>query len=112
MYTSSWNRLVRFIAAEDSKIYQGEPVYPEGKDGDSFDIGKEYQGLKVKLLTGDIYGENSLSEETKTIKKLLSPIGKEQATLVRCVGLNYVKHSERIISWEAVTHLTDCDLRE
>lgn len=88
--THSWSRLVRFIAEEDGQTYQGEPQLPADKD---FDIGKNYAGLKVKLLSGDLYGQNSVSEETKTIKKLLSPVSKEQINLFRCVGLNYVKHS-------------------
>lgn len=75
-------------------MYQGEPIYPENSDGEFFDIGKKYAGVKARLLSGDLYGSNSLSEETKTVKKLLSPVAKEQITLVRCVGLNYVKHSQ------------------
>ena len=90
---SSWSRLVRFEAEEDGKTYQGEPQLPSGSDSKDFDIGKNYAGLKVKLLSGDLYGENSVTEETKTIKKLLSPVSKEQINLFRCVGLNYVKHS-------------------
>jgi len=89
---SSWSRLVRFEAEEDGKTYQGEPQLPSGSDSKDFDIGKNYAGLKVKLLSGDLYGENSVTEETKTIKKLLSPVSKEQINLFRCVGLNYVKH--------------------
>ena len=92
---SSWSRLVRFVAEEDGKTYQGEPQLPSDADSKTFDIGKSYAGLKVKLLSGDLYGSNSITEETKTIKKLLSPISKEQINLFRCVGLNYVKHSER-----------------
>jgi hypothetical protein len=88
---SSWSRLIRFVAEEDGKIYQGEPVLPQDR---FVDIGKEYAGLKAKLLQGDIYGENSLSEETKTVKKLLSPVSKQQINLIRCMGLNYIKHSK------------------
>merc|ERR1711879_706587 len=89
--SSSWTRLIRFVAEEDGKVYQGEPIYPSDA-GRDFDIGYKYSGLKAKLLQGELYGNNSLSEETKTVKKLLSPVAKEQITLVRCVGLNYVKH--------------------
>lgn len=92
----SWTRLVRFVAEEDGQIYQGEPILPSGADWKSFDIGKNPQGLKVKLLTGDIYGQNELSDtESKTVKKLLSPVGKQQINAIRCVGLNYVKHSTK-----------------
>lgn len=82
-----WTRLIRFVAQEDSQIYQGEPQLPAGVSGwSAFDIGNDYEGLEVKLITGDIYGANEVSSETRTVKKLLSPVSKEQITLVRCVG--------------------------
>lgn len=88
---SSWSRLIRFVAEEDGKTYQGEPVVSDS--GKSVDIGKEYAGSKVKLLVGDIYGENRIGDEVKTVKKLLSPVSKQQINLFRCMGLNYLKHS-------------------
>jgi hypothetical protein len=90
---SSWNRLIRFVAAEDGKTYQGEPQYP--KDNDNFDIGLNYEGIKANVISGDIYGDAKVTDKIKTVKKLLSPVSKEQITMFRCVGLNYVKHSER-----------------
>lgn len=89
---SSWNRLVRFVAEEDGKTYQGEPQYPENDK--AFDIGLQYEGVKVNIITGDVYSDDAkVTDEVKTIKKLLSPVSKEQITMFRCVGLNYVKHS-------------------
>lgn len=88
---SPWNRLVRFVAQEDGKTYQGEPQYPENDP--SFDIGTQYEGVKANVITGDIYGDAKVTDEVKTIKNLLSPVSKEQITMFRCVGLNYVKHS-------------------
>lgn len=82
-----WTRLIRFVAEEDSQIYQGEPQLPAGISGwSAFDIGNQYEGLQAKLVKGDIYGANEISDETRTVKKLLSPVSKEQITLVRCVG--------------------------
>lgn len=91
----AWSRLIRFIAAEDGKEYQGEPVIPSSSSSDFFDIGKNADGLKAKIITGDIYTDCVVTEEQKTVKRLLSPVSKSQITLIRCVGLNYLKHSER-----------------
>lgn len=104
---SSWSRLVRFIAEEDGKTYQGEPQLPSDVDSKTFDIGKSYAGLKVKLLSGDLYGQNSITNETRTIRNLLSPVSKEQINLFRCVGLNYVKHSERVLAVSLPLMLND-----
>lgn len=92
--SSSWNRLVRFEAAEDGKIYQGEPQLPENDK--SFDIGLQYEGVKVNVIDGDVFDDSAAkpTDNVKTIKKLLSPVSFDQITMFRCVGLNYVKHSE------------------
>lgn len=90
---TSWNRLIRFEAAEDGKIYQGEPQFPENDK--SFDIGLQYEGVKANVIEGDIYGDAKVTDQVKTVKKLLSPVSKDQITMFRCVGLNYVKHSEQ-----------------
>lgn len=106
---SSWNRLVRFVAQEDGKTYQGEPQYP--KDDASFDIGTQYEGVKVKVIDGDIYTDAKVTDQVKTIKKLLSPVSKEQITMFRCVGLNYVKHSMLLVlQFSCMSTTTNFDL--
>ncbi|KAM0752769.1 degradation of aromatic compounds [Meredithblackwellia eburnea MCA 4105] len=82
-----WKRLIRFIALEDGLTYQGEPIAEAG-----LDIGKAWAGLKAKVITGDVLKGAQVTEEQKTVKTLLAPFATEQAGLVRCVGLNYVKH--------------------
>ena len=88
---TSWKRLIRF---EDSqgRILQGEPILPSG----DFDIGKikEADGLQAKVITGsEIFdSSSSVSDETVTVKRLLSPLKPQDVPILRCIGLNYAKH--------------------
>jgi len=90
-----WKRLIRFEAV-DGRILRGEPVLPEDKE---IDIGfvTEADQLEAKVLVGDdIYdltGKTKLSAETVLVKKILSPLAQSDVPILRCVGLNYAKHS-------------------
>jgi hypothetical protein len=92
---TAWKRLIRF---EDSqgRILHGEPILPSS----DFDIGKvrEADALKAKIITGsDIFnttGETSVSDEVVSVKKLLPPLKPQDVPILRCVGLNYAKHSK------------------
>lgn len=46
---------------------------------------------KAKIITGDIYGDYRLTEQTADVKKLLAPI---VPTNILCIGLNYQKHAD------------------
>lgn len=86
----AWNRLIRFVAT-DGKIYYGEPLVPEGED-----VGKaarKGKALEAKKLAGDIFSsEATLTNEVVGVQKLLGPLDRSQVPLIRCVGLNYMKH--------------------
>ncbi len=90
-----WQRLIRFVAT-DGRILRGEPVLPSP----NFDIGSttEETKLKAKVIVGDdIYdttGETKVTEEVVTVKKLLGPLAQNEVPVLRCVGLNYAKHSQ------------------
>lgn len=90
-----WQRLIRFVAT-DGRILRGEPILPSP----SFDIGSttEETKLKAKIIVGDdIYdttGETKVTEEVVTVKKLLGPLAQNEVPILRCVGLNYAKHSQ------------------
>lgn len=90
-----WKRLIRFQAS-DGRILRGEPILPK----EDFDLGlvKESDGLEAKVITGDdIYdttGKTVVSEEVVKVKKLLGPLAQEDVPILRCVGLNYAKHSQ------------------
>lgn len=90
-----WNRLIRFVAT-DGRILRGEPVLPTP----DFDLGHttEETKLRAKVIKGtDIYdtsGETQVSNEIATVKRLLGPLAQNDVPILRCVGLNYAKHSE------------------
>lgn len=91
-----WQRLIRFVST-DGRILRGEPIMPSP----DYDLGfvKEEDQLKVKVLDGDdIYDGASvkLTNEIVTVKKLLGPLTSKEVPILRCVGLNYTKHSESI----------------
>jgi hypothetical protein len=105
----AWSRLIRFVAT-DGRILRGEPILPTP----DFDLGKTTAEtkLKAKVIVGDnIYddtGETKVSDEVVTVKKLLGPLTRDDADILRCVGLNYARHSMGYKKSPGVEHsLTD-----
>jgi hypothetical protein len=94
----AWERLIRFIA-EDGRVLRGEPILPSPE----FDLGSTTAetGLRAKVISGqDIYdttGVTVVTDEVVTVKTLLGPLAQEDVPILRCVGLNYAKHSKRLI---------------
>lgn len=90
-----WNRLIRFEAV-DGRILRGEPLLSKNKE---IDLGfvTEKDQIEAKVLVGDdiydVTGKTKLSEETVLVKKILSPLAQSDVPILRCVGLNYAKHS-------------------
>jgi 2-keto-4-pentenoate hydratase/2-oxohepta-3-ene-1,7-dioic acid hydratase in catechol pathway len=94
--TLPWKRLNRFEAV-DGRILRGEPVLPADKDVD-LGLITEADQLQARILEGeDIYdttGKTVLTEQTAQVKRVLSPLAQNDVPILRCVGLNYAKHSE------------------
>ena len=91
---TSWQRLIRFEDSQGRTLY-GEPILPSN----DFDLGKlkESDSLKAKVISGsdifDTSGGTSVSHEEVSVKKILSPLKAQDVPILRCVGLNYAKHS-------------------
>ena len=92
----AWTRAIRFVSSDDKVLY-GEPILSKA----DYDLGK-WTGdveLKAKVITGedlfDTTGITRVSDEVVTVKKLLGPLTKNDVPILRCVGLNYAKHSTR-----------------
>ncbi|KAH0831549.1 hypothetical protein FOPE_00574 [Fonsecaea pedrosoi] len=89
-----WTRLIRFVAT-DGRVLRGEPILPS----EDFDLGNvtEADQLKAKVIVGDdifdTTGKTKVTDEVVTVKKLLGPLAREEVPILRCVGLNYAKHS-------------------
>ena len=92
--TLSWKRLIRFLAADD-RILRGEPILPS----ENFDVGlaSNEDRLEAKVIQGtDLYdttGKTRVTDEVVKVKQLLGPLAPEDVPILRCVGLNYAKHS-------------------
>ncbi|KAI5818276.1 hypothetical protein BZA77DRAFT_244037 [Pyronema omphalodes] len=85
----SWSRLIRFQDAQ-GKIHHGEPIVEENED----DVGilARKGTLKAKIIEGDVFENAKVTDEVVEVKTLLGPLAVEQVPIVRCVGLNYMKH--------------------
>lgn len=92
---TAWSRLIRFEAT-NGRILRGEPILPS----EDFDLGgvTESDELNAKVIEGrDIFsdsGEARVTDEVVTVKKLLGPVAATDVPILRCVGLNYAKHSK------------------
>lgn len=88
---TAWNRLIRFVA-KDGKIYRGEPIVSNS----DYDVGKQFaegKVIKAKVVTGDnIFTNAKVTDEVLEVEKLLGPLTPQDVPIIKCVGLNYMKH--------------------
>ncbi|KAF8204590.1 hypothetical protein BJ912DRAFT_938795 [Pholiota molesta] len=88
---TQWSRLIRFVAAETSRVHVGQPVDA------SLDVGlAAYQGKPIKAF--EIVGSAldpaaQVTKKVLTVSKLLAPLSNEEIKVVRCLGLNYSDHA-------------------
>ncbi|KAF2621331.1 fumarylacetoacetate hydrolase family protein-like protein [Macroventuria anomochaeta] len=89
----NWDRLIRFIAT-DGRELRGQPILPSS----DFDVGTttEATGLKAKVISvanNDVFDPaTKVTEEEVTVKKLLGPVTVDEVPIIRCIGLNFIKH--------------------
>lgn len=88
----AWKRLIRFVA-EDGKIYKGEPIVADN----NVDLGKlalEGKPIEAKVIEGDdVFADTAkVTDVVKKVSKLLGPLTPQDVPMVKCVGLNYMKH--------------------
>lgn len=90
-----WKRLIRFIAT-DGRLLRGEPILPNPTTDLGFITASDK--LQARVLEGeDIYdttGKTHLTEEVVTVQTILGPLAQTEVPILRCVGLNYAKHSK------------------
>ncbi|KAH6877744.1 fumarylacetoacetate hydrolase family protein-like protein [Alternaria rosae] len=89
----NWDRLIRFIAT-DGRELRGQPILPSPE----FDVGTttEETRLKAKVIdvkNNDIFDPaTKVTDEDVTVKKLLGPVTTDEVPIIRCIGLNFIKH--------------------
>lgn len=88
----SWDRLVRYISAEESKVKYGVPILSDPND----DVGKlaSKGQLKVKVCKENDALSAIPTELVETVKTLLGPLDAREVPIIRCIGLNYKTHSK------------------
>ena len=88
---SRWQRLIRFVAAETGNIHFGQPCDAAVDVGLAVHRG---QRLTAFEITGDVLTPNArVSDKVLTVRRLLTPLSREQIGLVRCLGLNFSDHA-------------------
>jgi hypothetical protein len=91
----AWERLIRFEST-DGRVLRGQPILPDPE----YDIGKctEKDGLEANIIVGkDIFstnGDTKVTDEVVTVRRILGPLTADDVPILRCIGLNYAKHSE------------------
>lgn len=78
-------RLVRFLA-RDGRTYYGDAILPQG-------VSDIRAAKQARLITGDIFGSYTVTDQVADIRLLLSPLAPEDVRTVRCLGLNYEQHA-------------------
>jgi hypothetical protein len=107
---ATWSHLIRFQS--NGETHYGDAVFPEGSDPTDVASIAEAGRLQARIIGGD---GNPISisdpavkvtDKTVPVQKLLSPLTREQVPIIRCIGLNYMKHSEWLVaSWKIPTTL-------
>ncbi|KAK5203084.1 hypothetical protein LTR96_011081 [Exophiala xenobiotica] len=87
----SWTHLIRF--ENNAKVYNGDAIFPDGTSPD--DVAKLAKDgkLKTTVIDGDVLSDTyKITSQELEVTKLLSPLTRTQVPIIRCIGLNYMKH--------------------
>lgn len=85
----SWSRLIRFVN-ESGNVVFGEP---EISDISELNTRISQESLVARELVGEDVWSLKPGSVTHKVKRLLPVLTSEDVPIVRCVGLNYMKHS-------------------
>ncbi|KAK7919937.1 hypothetical protein PG985_007959 [Apiospora marii] len=84
----SWSRLIRFVG-DDDQVHYGEPKITAAADLQSL---LEKGELFATEVSGSGPFEGSPTGKELKVKSLLGPLTPADVPIVRCIGLNYIKH--------------------
>jgi hypothetical protein len=91
----AYSRLIRF-RAEDSQIYFGEP---EISSGDELLQKLGERALYATTVDGtNPFTLSSMPSKRVKVEEILPLLLPQDVPIVRCIGLNYIKHSAPISS--------------
>ena len=90
----SWHRLIR-LEDEVGCVKFGEPCI---NDAEELDTSLQRGSLVAKVLVGsDPFALKETGDKCK-VKKLLPILKPENVPIIKCIGLNYMKHSKVVES--------------
>lgn len=91
-----WNRLIRF--ATGGKTHYGEPIDVGALEDLQKAVASGSVRAKVIAAPSGIFGPDVVvTEEILPVEKLLCPLDRRDVPAIRCIGLNYRKHSEAVM---------------
>lgn len=86
----AWSRLIRFVADEDNVSF-GEPCIERAAElVEKLELGQ----LHAAELVGDNPFALSATGKQLHVKRLLGILTPADVPIIRCIGLNYMKHSK------------------
>lgn len=87
-----WSHLIRF--EHGGSVYYGDAAFGPGQQPDQITDLAKSGALEARVIHGDPLSlEAVLTDERIHVDKLLCPLTEDQVPIIRCVGLNYMKHS-------------------
>lgn len=88
----SWDRIIRFEGV-DGKVAFGEPIITADEVFSVQELAEKGQ-LKAKYFGGaDVFSVQA-TDKLVEVKSLLPCLMADDVPIVKCVGLNYMKHSK------------------
>ena len=88
-FKMAWERLIRFVGEDDS-VHYGEPTVSASE----LDLLAQQGQLMANELSGSDPFSCEPTGKVLKVKKLLGPLVSSNVPIVRCIGLNYIKHSK------------------
>lgn len=87
----SWLRLIKFES--DGKVYYGEPEIDSAEDLPR--LLREGNLFANAFVGESVFDLSTASPARKPVEKLLGILEPKDVPLIKCVGLNYIKHSKK-----------------
>ncbi|KAK5189019.1 hypothetical protein LTR99_011155 [Exophiala xenobiotica] len=89
-----WSNLIRFVSG--GRDYYGDAILSSDKTADDVvDLAKSSK-LRARVVEDDPLTVGKVSQKELLVETLLAPLTKAQVPVIRCIGLNYVKHIEEV----------------
>lgn len=95
----AFDRLIKFVAA-DGRCLFGEPRIASAEE-----LHKLLENGSLEADVLDVVAEENVlnfdaarrTGEVVAVKELIGPLDPKHVPIIRCIGLNYIKHSKRVL---------------